>query len=99
MGNAVKYCRSGDSVTVAVGCEENHLTVSVADTGPGIPEEALPRVFERFYRVPDVEDQAPGTGLGLTITRQIIEAHGGRIAVSSVMGQGTTFTFTLPVSV
>ena len=99
VGNAVKYCRPGDSVTVAVGCEEDHLTVSVADTGPGIPEEALPHIFERFYRVPDAEGLAPGTGLGLTITRQIIEAHGGEITISSVAGQGATFTFTLPVSV
>lgn len=99
VGNAIKYCRSGDSVTVAVTCEDNHLTVSVADTGPGIPEESLPRVFERFYRVPGAEHRAVGTGLGLTITRQIVEAHGGEITVSSVVGQGATFTFTLPVSV
>jgi len=97
VGNAVKYCRPGDSVTVAASCEENRLTVSVADTGPGIPEEALPRIFERFYRVPGTENRAPGTGLGLTITRQIVEAHNGEITVSSVEGQGTTFTFTLPV--
>lgn len=99
VGNAVKYCRSGDSITVTGSCEEDRLTVSVADTGPGIPEEALPRIFERFYRVPGTENRAPGTGLGLTITRQIIEAHNGEITVSSVEGQGTTFTFTLPVGI
>lgn len=99
VGNAVKYCRSGDSITATAICEGNYLSVSVSDTGPGIPEESLPRVFERFYRVPGAENHAPGTGLGLTITRQIIEAHGGEITVSSVVGQGTTFTFTLPVSV
>ncbi len=97
LSNAVKYCRSGDQVTVTVSLEEYYLRVSVADTGPGIPEEALPRIFERFYRVPGAEEQASGTGLGLTITRQIVEAHGGRITVSSVVGQGTTFAFTLPV--
>lgn len=98
-GNAVKYCRPDDSITVTASCEGDCLSVSVSDTGPGIPEESLPRVFERFYRVPGAEHRAVGTGLGLTITRQIIEAHGGRITVSSVVGQGATFTFTLPVSV
>jgi len=99
VGNAIKYCRPGDSITVTASCEEDYLSVSVSDTGPGIPEEALPHIFERFYRVPDVENRAVGTGLGLTIARQIIEAHGGKITASSVVGQGTTFTFTLPVSV
>ncbi len=97
LSNAVKYCRPGDRVMVAVRCDGACLTVSVADTGPGIPAEALPHIFERFYRVPGVEDQSPGTGLGLTITRNIIEAHGGEISVSSEGGRGTTFTFTLPV--
>ncbi|MEA3339489.1 MAG: GAF domain-containing sensor histidine kinase [Chloroflexota bacterium] len=98
LNNAVKYCRPGDNVTVATSCDGSFLSVSVADTGPGISEDALPRIFERFYRVPGAEDQAVGTGLGLTITRQIIEAHGGQITVSSEVGQGTTFMFTLPVS-
>ncbi|RLC75235.1 MAG: hypothetical protein DRJ03_20895 [Chloroflexi bacterium] len=98
LSNAVKYCRPGDNITVAASCDGSVLSVSVIDTGPGISEDALPRIFERFYRVPSAEDQAVGTGLGLTITRQIIEAHGGHITVSSEVGQGTTFTVTLPVS-
>jgi two-component system sensor histidine kinase ResE len=73
------------------------LAVSVADTGPGIPTDALPRIFERFYRVPGSEAQGVGSGLGLTITRKIVEAHGGEISVSSKVGEGTTFTFTLPL--
>jgi len=97
LSNAIKYCRPGDSVTVTARREGNHLVVSVADTGPGIPAEALPYLFERFYRVPGAESQASGTGLGLTITRQIIEAHGGEISVSSEKGHGATFTFKLPV--
>jgi signal transduction histidine kinase len=97
LSNAVKYSRPGDSVTVNANCEGNRLAVSVADTGPGIPAEALPRLFERFYRVPGAERQALGTGLGLSITRQIIEVHGGEIHVASEEGRGTTFTFTLPV--
>lgn len=97
LSNAVKYSRPGDSVTVNANCEGNRLAVSVADTGPGIPAEALPRLFERFYRVPGAERQALGTGLGLSITRQIVEVHGGEIHVASEEGRGTTFTFTLPV--
>jgi len=97
LSNAIKYCRQGDTVTVTARCEEDHLNISVADTGPGIPADALPNIFERFYRVPGVEDQALGTGLGLTIARQIVEAHGGEIYVESEEGHGATFTFTLPV--
>ncbi len=99
LSNAVKYCRPGDNVTVTAHAEENHLTVGVADTGPGIPSDALPYIFERFYRVPGTEDQALGTGLGLTITQQIVEAHGGKITASSEEGHGTTFTFTLPMPI
>jgi len=97
LSNAVKYSRPGDSITVNANCEGNRLAVSVADTGPGIPAEALPRLFERFYRVPGAERQALGTGLGLSITRQIIEVHGGEIHAASEEGRGTIFTFTLPV--
>jgi signal transduction histidine kinase len=97
VGNAIKYCQSGDEVTVTARSDGDHLTVSVADTGPGIPEKALPYLFERFYRVAGSEERASGTGLGLTITNRIIEAHGGEIAVTSEEGQGTTFTFTLPL--
>ncbi len=97
VSNAVKYCNSGDDITISVMREEDHVTVSVADTGPGIPSDALPSIFERFYRVPGSERRAVGTGLGLAITQQIIEAHGGTIFVNSEEGQGATFTFTLPM--
>jgi len=99
LSNAVKYCHPGDNVTITARGEEDHVTVSVADTGPGIPADALSHIFERFYRVPDAENQAVGTGLGLTITRQVIEAHGGEIHVSSEEGHGATFTCTLPYTV
>lgn len=97
LSNAVKYCRPGDNVTVTAMAEGDCLTVSVADTGPGIPAEALPHIFDRFYRVSGTEGGTLGAGLGLTITRQIVEAHGGKITVSSKEGHGATFTFTLPV--
>ncbi len=97
IGNGIKYCGSGDHVAVTAKREGDVLVVSVADTGPGIPADALPRIFERFYRVPDSECQAVGSGLGLTITHKIVEAHGGEISVSSEEGEGTTFTFTLPL--
>jgi signal transduction histidine kinase len=97
LSNAIKYCHPGDSVTITAVNRGEHLAVGVADTGPGIPADALPHIFERFYRVPGAEDRASGAGLGLTITRQIVEAHGGQITVTSEEEQGTTFTFTLPV--
>ncbi|HET91781.1 MAG TPA: GAF domain-containing sensor histidine kinase [Chloroflexi bacterium] len=97
LSNAIKYCRPGDNVTVSTRCQEDQLVVSVADTGPGIPTDALSSIFERFYRVPGAESQVVGTGLGLAITQQIVEAHGGQIGVESEEGEGATFTFTLPV--
>jgi len=98
MGNAIKYCRPGDNVTVRAWSDGDRLSVSVADTGPGILKDALPHLFERFYRVAGEMGKAVGTGLGLTIARQIVEAHGGEIAVSSEEGHGATFTFTLPLA-
>jgi signal transduction histidine kinase len=98
VGNAIKYCSAGDNVTITATTAEDVISVGVSDTGPGIPAEALPHLFERFYRVPGSESKAGGSGLGLTISKQIVEAHGGHIDVSSQEGQGTTFTFTLPVT-
>lgn len=97
VGNAIKYCHPGDKVAVGAQCEEQQLVVTIADTGPGIPDEELEHIFERFYRVPATEGEASGAGLGLAITQQIIKAHNGEITVSSEEGKGTTFTFTLPI--
>jgi signal transduction histidine kinase len=97
IGNGVKYCRPGDNITVSVKYTKDDVIIDVADTGPGIPKDALPRIFERFYRVPGSEEKVVGSGLGLAITRKIVEAHGGEINVSSEEGHGTTFTFTLPL--
>jgi signal transduction histidine kinase len=76
------------------------ISVSITDTGEGIPEEDLPFIFERFYRVDKSRARATGgSGLGLTIAKRLVEAHGGTIEVRSQPGRGSTFTFTIPVAV
>jgi signal transduction histidine kinase len=78
---------------------ERSATIQVIDTGEGIPASELPRVFERFYRVDKARArQTGGTGLGLAIVRHVAEAHGGTVRVDSELGQGSTFTVTLPVA-
>lgn len=96
--NAVKYNHEGGRVDIEVKVEKDELAVAVRDTGRGIPEEDLPHIFEKFYRVDDPEQQQTrGTGLGLSIAKHIVEVHGGTISVQSVRGQGSTFAFTLPL--
>ena len=96
--NAINYTPSGGRVNVTVVPRRGDVEVTVQDTGIGIPEEELPHVFERFYRVDKSRSRATGgVGLGLTIARRLVEAHGGRISVTSLSGQGTTFSFTVPV--
>jgi two-component system phosphate regulon sensor histidine kinase PhoR len=97
LGNAVKYTPAGGQVTVRARQKDGTLQIDVVDTGRGIPSEALPHIFDRFYRVSDSEE-AEGSGLGLSIARSIVEKHGGRIWVESKEGQGSTFAFTVPVS-
>jgi two-component system cell cycle sensor histidine kinase PleC len=96
LSNAVKYSHRGDAVTVRARSEGANLRVDVVDTGVGIPASALPRLFEKFSQVDRGGRNRPGTGLGLVISKGLIEAHGGSISVSSTEGDGTTFTFTLP---
>jgi two-component system sensor histidine kinase BaeS len=99
MDNAVAHTGPEGRITVTARQEEDFLNISVADTGEGIPAEDLPMIFERFYRVDKSRTRATGgTGLGLTIAKRLVEAHGGRIDVRSRPGKGTTFTFSLPVS-
>ncbi|MHB1416028.1 MAG: MASE3 domain-containing protein [Chloroflexota bacterium] len=95
LSNALKY--SEDTVRVTVEADANELTVAVADKGRGIAKEDLPHLFDRFYRV-DETRRTEGLGLGLYITRMLVEAHGGRIWVESEPGEGSTFSFTLPLS-
>jgi two-component system phosphate regulon sensor histidine kinase PhoR len=95
--NAIKFTSQGGSITIGATAASDKVTLSVADTGPGIPPEDLPRVFERFYKV-DRARGTGGTGLGLAIARHVVEAHGGRIWAVSTFGQGATFYFTIPTA-
>lgn len=95
--NAVKYNRSGGTITIRLAREAGEVVLAVSDSGRGIPPESLPHIFERFYRVPEQEGRIPGTGLGLAIARRIAESHGGTIEVESESGRGTTFTVRLPL--
>ena len=98
LSNAVKFTSTGGVITVTVQQEGPQIVVSVQDTGVGIPAEDIDSIFDKFHRSRDqVMMQTEGTGLGLTIARQIVEYHGGAIHVSSVYGAGTTMTFTIPV--
>jgi signal transduction histidine kinase len=97
LDNAIKYCQPDDSVTVTAETQGDEIAVVVSDTGPGIPAEEVSDIFERFYRARSHEGDVSGSGLGLAIVRQIIKAHGGKIDVSSEVGKGTRFTFTLPL--
>jgi two-component system phosphate regulon sensor histidine kinase PhoR len=97
--NAIKF--NNETGSVSVNGENNgvSVTISVSDSGPGIPESDLPRIFERFYRVDKARSrELGGTGLGLAIVKHIIEAHGGFVVVESTLGHGATFRFTLPLS-
>jgi GAF domain-containing protein/anti-sigma regulatory factor (Ser/Thr protein kinase) len=97
VGNAIKFTDSGE-VRIVAGAANGHFTVSVSDTGPGIPPEERERIFEKFRQVDSSNTRAKGgTGLGLAIAREIVEMHGGRIWVESTIGQGSTFRMELPV--
>jgi two-component system, OmpR family, sensor kinase len=101
IGNAITYTPAGGEVTVGVGKVENRARISVSDTGPGIPPEDLPHIFERFYRGEKSrtrQKDGKGFGLGLSIAYWIIRNHGGEIVVDSTVGKGTTFYVWLPLS-
>ncbi len=98
VANAIQYNRSGGSVEVTIAPEDGMQRVRVTDTGIGIPQQDLGRIFERFYRVDTARSRATGgTGLGLSIVRHAVERHGGTIHVESLLGEGTTFTVRLPI--
>jgi len=99
LDNAVQYTPSGGRLEVSASVEGDQVTVTVADTGIGIPQAEQERIFERFYRVDAARSrEAGGTGLGLSIARHIMEAHGGRLWVESEVGAGSRFHFSMPVA-
>lgn len=95
--NAIKYTPSGGRVVVTMRCQQREAIVSVADNGPGISEQALPRVFEKFFRARKHQDHT-GTGLGLAIVKSIVERHEGRVWAESQVNQGSVFSIALPFS-
>jgi len=98
VSNAIKFTPERGRVKVTLGSENGAIVASVCDTGVGIPLAEQSRLFERFFRSSATRD-LPGTGLGLTIVRAIVEGHGGSVVCTSNDGEGTTFTFTLPIAV
>lgn len=100
--NALKFTPDGGVVTLAAALDsrapEQRLLLSVRDNGPGIPREALPRLFEKFQQITTVQGRRRGTGLGLPFCKLVVEAHGGRIWVDTVVGEGSTFSLLLPVA-
>jgi signal transduction histidine kinase len=95
LSNAVKYA-TGSPIKITVKVSKETCSISVEDHGPGISQHHLAHLFERFYRVPETSGTAHGTGLGLFICQQIIQAHGGDISVNSEVSKGTVFTINLP---
>jgi len=94
--NAIKYNRPNGSVIMTGSFTDKDLTITIQDTGLGIPEDSIPHLFEKFFRVREHEGKASGTGLGLSICKQIVQGHNGRIEVKSKMGVGTSFSVHLP---
>ena len=100
LSNALRHTPEGGKVTI--NCQtnpEHEFLVAVSDTGEGISPEDLPYIFDRFYRADKSRSRVSGgSGIGLAIVKQLVEAHGGKVWVTSELGQGTTFGFTLPLS-
>ena len=96
LNNAIKYNHRGGKVSIRLLKGKDDVLVSIEDSGRGIPPEAIPKIFDRFFRVPDPDGETPGTGLGLAIAQRIVKNHGGVITVESEFGRGSTFTIHLP---
>ena len=96
LANTARFCRPGDAVTVRVFCDDERAVAQVADTGPGIAAEDVPHVFERRWRGPNSRTVS-GSGIGLAVVRELVEAHHGTVSVDSTLGHGATFTMTLPL--
>ena len=100
VGNAIKFSGEGGKITVNAQATPNEILVQIIDQGIGIPAEALPHLFQKFYQINGSNTRTRGgLGIGLYITKQIVEAHGGQIRVESKLDEGSTFSFTLPLIV
>lgn len=98
IANAIKYSPADTQIVITARAAPNALLICVKDQGCGIPADVLPHVFEKFYRVPRLEDaDVPGTGLGLTLVREIVELHGGHVSAESQLGVGSSFSVSLPL--
>ena len=97
LGNAVKFCTSGDRITVTSRTRGEWAQIEFSDTGPGIAADDLPQIFDPYFSASG-KHQKTGTGLGLYISKGIVDAHGGQISCSSQPGAGTTFSITLPLT-
>ena len=97
ISNAISYTKPGGKITIAPAVDESWLEIAISDTGVGIPNHEIPRLFERFYRS-DKSRQGSGTGLGLSIVSEIISAHKGTVTVESIEGVGSKFTVRLPMA-
>jgi two-component system phosphate regulon sensor histidine kinase PhoR len=96
LDNAIKFTPVGGTVTIAAADLGDRIRIDVKDTGIGIPPKDIPRIFERFYRVDTARSrEMGGTGLGLSIVKHIVQVHGGSVAVESIPGTGSTFSFTM----
>jgi signal transduction histidine kinase len=96
LSNAIKFTPESGTITTSIACSEREVEVSIRDTGRGIADENLPTIFDRYTRAGETRDDVPGTGLGLMIVREIVQAHGGRVGVESELGVGSRFWFCLP---
>ncbi len=96
LGNSLKYAAPDSPIAIRAAARGAQVVIVVADRGPGIPDQEQARIFDRYYRMPGSSTAAPGTGMGLAIAREVIEAHGGRLDVRSRPGEGSEFSFTLP---
>ena len=99
LSNAYKFTPAGGSVEVKVKRQDREIQISVRDTGVGIPDGDIPFIFERFFRGGNGENGAKGSGIGLTIAKELTEAHGGKIEVRSALNRGSEFTLRLPLFV
>jgi len=94
--NAIRFCKDGDTINIEITSgEPGNVSISISDTGAGIAQDHLPHIFERYFKK---DDRGGSSGLGLAIVKRIIDLHESTIDVKSIVGQGTTFNFSLPVA-